>query len=64
MLVQSILMQSFKNGNNSSFRYQSNYANSTCGSCRQSIAEYEIKQEMPIEIYFMGEIGFGLQIRP
>ncbi|MBB1192299.1 cytidine deaminase [Flavobacterium sp. SOK18b] len=28
-----------------------------CGSCRQSIAEYEIKQEMPIEIYFMGEIG-------
>lgn len=29
-----------------------------CGSCRQSIAEYEIKQEIPIEIYFMGEIGF------
>ncbi|TDE00843.1 cytidine deaminase [Flavobacterium sandaracinum] len=28
-----------------------------CGSCRQSIAEYEIKQENPIEIYFMGEIG-------
>lgn len=28
-----------------------------CGSCRQSIAEYEIKQELPIEIYFMGEIG-------
>lgn len=28
-----------------------------CGSCRQSIAEYEIKQEYPIEIYFMGEIG-------
>jgi cytidine deaminase len=28
-----------------------------CGSCRQSIAEYEIKQEHPIEIYFMGEIG-------
>lgn len=28
-----------------------------CGSCRQSIAEYEIKQEAPIEIYFMGEIG-------
>jgi len=26
-----------------------------CGSCRQSIAEYEIKQEAPIEIYFMGE---------
>ncbi len=28
-----------------------------CGSCRQSIAEYEIKQGTPIEIYFMGEIG-------
>lgn len=28
-----------------------------CGSCRQSIAEYEIKQETPIEIYFMGEFG-------
>ncbi len=28
-----------------------------CGSCRQSIAEYEIKQISPIEIYFMGEIG-------
>jgi cytidine deaminase len=28
-----------------------------CGSCRQSIAEYEIKQDSPIEIYFMGETG-------
>lgn len=28
-----------------------------CGSCRQSIAEYEFKQETPIEIYFMGEVG-------
>ena len=28
-----------------------------CGSCRQSIAEYESKQEYPIEMYFMGEIG-------
>lgn len=28
-----------------------------CGSCRQSIAEYEIKQETPIEIFFMGESG-------
>lgn len=28
-----------------------------CGSCRQSIAEYEIRQEFPIEIYFMGEVG-------
>ncbi|MEX2350782.1 MAG: cytidine deaminase [Flavobacteriaceae bacterium] len=28
-----------------------------CGSCRQAIAEYEVKQEKPIEIYFMGETG-------
>jgi cytidine deaminase len=28
-----------------------------CGACRQSIAEYEYKQELPIAIYFMGEIG-------
>lgn len=28
-----------------------------CGSCRQSIAEYEIRQETPIEIFFMGERG-------
>lgn len=28
-----------------------------CGACRQAIAEYEIKQDSPIEIYFMGETG-------
>lgn len=28
-----------------------------CGSCRQAIAEYEVKQDSPIEIYFMGETG-------
>jgi cytidine deaminase len=28
-----------------------------CGACRQAIAEYEIKQNQPIEIYFMGEKG-------
>lgn len=28
-----------------------------CGSCRQSISEYEFKQNTPIEIYFMGESG-------
>ena len=26
-----------------------------CGACRQAIAEYEVKQNQPIEIYFMGE---------
>ncbi|MEN3323043.1 cytidine deaminase [Mariniflexile soesokkakense] len=28
-----------------------------CGACRQAIAEYEVKQKSPIEIYFMGEAG-------
>ncbi|NER15002.1 cytidine deaminase [Leptobacterium flavescens] len=28
-----------------------------CGACRQSIAEYEIKQKQPIPIYFMGKSG-------
>lgn len=28
-----------------------------CGACRQSISEYEVKQEQPIEIYFMGKVG-------
>lgn len=28
-----------------------------CGACRQSISEYEVKQDSPIEIYFMGEVG-------
>ena len=28
-----------------------------CGACRQSIAEYEFKQNSPIEIYFMGAKG-------
>lgn len=28
-----------------------------CGACRQSISEYEIKQNQPIQIYFMGESG-------
>jgi cytidine deaminase len=28
-----------------------------CGACRQSIAEYEFRQDAPIEIYFMGETG-------
>ncbi|MHA7059710.1 cytidine deaminase [Aquimarina sp. M1] len=28
-----------------------------CGACRQSIAEYELNQKKPIEIYFTGETG-------
>ncbi len=28
-----------------------------CGACRQVLAEYEVKQNTPIAIYFMGETG-------
>ena len=28
-----------------------------CGACRQSIAEYEVKQQSDIEIWFAGESG-------
>ena len=28
-----------------------------CGACRQTLSEYEIKQESNMEIYFMGETG-------
>ena len=28
-----------------------------CGACRQSLLEYEFKQEQPFEILFMGEVG-------
>lgn len=38
-----------------------NFVSSTpippCGSCRQSVSEYEQKQQSPIAIYFMGEEG-------
>ena len=28
-----------------------------CGNCRQSISEYEVKQETPIRLLLMGEVG-------
>lgn len=28
-----------------------------CGACRQAMVEYEVKQEEPMEVYFMGEGG-------
>ena len=34
---------------------------SPCGSCRQTLAEYEIRQDQPIEIYFTGETGIILK---
>ncbi|MBM1104610.1 cytidine deaminase [Aurantibacter crassamenti] len=33
----------------------------SCGICRQSMAEYEQKQKTPIEILMMGEIGQVIQ---
>ncbi|HIB38208.1 cytidine deaminase [Mesonia sp.] len=33
-----------------------------CGACRQAIAEYEIKQEHPIKIMFMAEIGKVIKV--
>ena len=32
-----------------------------CGACRQSLAEYEVRQKSPITIYFMGETGKVVQ---
>ncbi len=34
---------------------------SPCGSCRQTLAEYEIRQEQPMEIFFTGETGIILK---
>ncbi|TBW27391.1 cytidine deaminase [Gramella sp. KN1008] len=28
-----------------------------CGACRQALVEYEVKQDSPMEVYFMGETG-------
>lgn len=28
-----------------------------CGACRQSLLEYEVKQEQPIKMFFMGATG-------
>lgn len=28
-----------------------------CGACRQTLLEYEVNQEEPIEVLFMGEVG-------
>ena len=32
-----------------------------CGACRQAIAEYEVKQDTPIQLFFMGETGKVVQ---
>lgn len=40
-----------------SLNYELNNPTPPCGACRQAIAEYELKQDAPIEIYFMGATG-------
>ncbi|MCB0471479.1 MAG: cytidine deaminase [Flavobacteriaceae bacterium] len=34
-----------------------------CGACRQTIAEYEFKQDSPIEMLFMGESGEVIKVQ-
>ncbi|MFD0932475.1 cytidine deaminase [Psychroflexus salinarum] len=34
-----------------------------CGACRQAIAEYEQKQEEPVEIYFTGSKGKVIRVK-
>lgn len=34
---------------------------SPCGACRQSMAEYEIRQQQPVSVYFMGAAGKVVQ---
>lgn len=34
---------------------------SPCGACRQSLSEYEIRQNRPISVYFMGASGKIIQ---
>ncbi len=33
-----------------------------CGACRQTLLEYEINQEQPMEVLFMGEVGKVVQV--
>ena len=35
---------------------------SPCGACRQSLSEYETKQQQPIPVYFMGAKGSIIRI--
>lgn len=40
-----------------SMNHQVNTAAAPCGSCRQAISEYEVRQKQPIQILMMGEVG-------
>lgn len=41
----------------SSKKHQATTPIPPCGACRQAISEYELKQNTPIQIYFMGAAG-------
>lgn len=34
-----------------------------CGACRQSMLEFETKQQKPIEVLFMGEVGKIIKVQ-
>ncbi|MFK7814406.1 MAG: cytidine deaminase [Maribacter sp.] len=40
-----------------SLNYQVDTPAAPCGNCRQSISEYEVKQNLPIQLLMMGEVG-------
>ena len=40
----------------------SNQPISPCGACRQSLLEYEVHQQLPFPIYFMGGEGEVIQV--
>lgn len=45
-----------------SLKKKMDFPTSPCGACRQSLAEYESKQQQPIRIHFMGEEGPIVQV--
>ena len=36
---------------------------SPCGACRQSLLEYEVKQQQPFKVYFMGGTGRIVEVQ-
>ena len=46
-----------------SINYQVDTPAAPCGNCRQAMSEYEVKQEQPIQLLMMGEIGKVLKCK-
>lgn len=51
VLIKSIAISA------TSMNYQVDTPAAPCGSCRQSMSEYEVKQKQAIQLVMMGEIG-------